>query len=57
MTNPTAVAQHTNAPVNLLGCSVADLHNTVAARKSHSNWNSQPARMWDTDLCTLKFKG
>jgi peptide/nickel transport system substrate-binding protein len=90
------IYQYTNAPVNLLGCSVpaadklldegsaepdpaksqslyveaakayrdslcwvnlADLHNTVAARKGYSNWNSQPAWMWDTDFSTLKFKG
>jgi peptide/nickel transport system substrate-binding protein len=90
------IYNYTNAPVNLLGCSVppadklldegsaepdpaasqalyveaakayrdslcwvniADLHNTVAARKGYSDWSSQPAWMWDTDFSTLKFEG
>jgi peptide/nickel transport system substrate-binding protein len=36
---------------------LADLHNTIAARKGYANWNSQPAWMWDTDFSTLKFQG
>ncbi|WP_235632044.1 ABC transporter substrate-binding protein [Mycolicibacterium rutilum] len=90
------IYNYTDAPVNLLGCSVpaadalldagsaepdpdrsrglyieaakayrdsmcwvnlADLHNTVAARKGYSGWQSQPAWMWDTDFSTLTFQG
>ncbi|OBB57703.1 ABC transporter substrate-binding protein [Mycobacterium sp. 852013-51886_SCH5428379] len=89
------IYNYTDAPVNLLGCSVpeadkllddgsaepdparsrelyveaakayrdslcwvnlADLHNTIAARKGYSGWASQPAWMWDTDFSTLKFQ-
>ena len=90
------IYQYTNAPVNLLGCSVpeadklldegsaepdraksqelyveaakayrdslcwvnlADLHDTVGARKGYSDWQHQPAWMWDTDFSTLKYQG
>jgi peptide/nickel transport system substrate-binding protein len=42
---------------SLCWVNLADLHNTVAARKGYSNWQGQPAWMWDTDFSTLKFKG
>jgi peptide/nickel transport system substrate-binding protein len=90
------IYQHTNAPVNLQGCSVpaadklldegsaepdpaksqalyveaakayrdslcwvniADLHNTVATRKGYTDWQGQPAWMWDTDFSSLKYQG
>jgi peptide/nickel transport system substrate-binding protein len=36
---------------------LADLHNSVATRKGYSDWQGQPAWMWDTDFSTLKFQG
>ena len=42
---------------SLCWINLADLHNTIAARKGYSNWSSQPAWMWDTDFSTLKFQG
>ncbi|MGY4711029.1 ABC transporter substrate-binding protein [Mycolicibacterium sp. CBM1] len=42
---------------SLCWLNIADLHNTVAARKGYSGWQSQPAWMWDTDFSTLKFHG
>ncbi|WP_234834655.1 ABC transporter substrate-binding protein [Mycolicibacterium stellerae] len=41
---------------SLCWVNLADLHNTIAARKGYSNWSSQPAWMWDTDFSTLKFQ-
>ncbi|WP_237160886.1 ABC transporter substrate-binding protein [Mycolicibacterium parafortuitum] len=88
------IYQYTDAPVNLMDCSVpeadklldagseepdpakseelyvaaakeyqkslcwvniADVNETVAARKGYSNWHNQPAWMWDTDFSTLTF--
>jgi peptide/nickel transport system substrate-binding protein len=42
---------------SLCWVNLADLHNTVATRKGYSNWQSQPAWMWDTDFSTLKYQG
>ncbi|MCW2551571.1 MAG: transporter substrate-binding protein [Mycobacterium sp.] len=42
---------------SLCWVNLADLHNSVAARKGYSNWSSQPAWMWDTDFSALKFRG
>jgi peptide/nickel transport system substrate-binding protein len=42
---------------SLCWVNIADLHNTVAARKGYSNWQGQPAWMWDTDFSTLKYQG
>jgi peptide/nickel transport system substrate-binding protein len=42
---------------SLCWVNLADLHNTVAARKGYSNWNSQPAWMWDTDFSALNYRG
>jgi peptide/nickel transport system substrate-binding protein len=42
---------------SLCWINLADLHNTIATRKGYSNWQGQPAWMWDTDFSTLKYKG
>jgi peptide/nickel transport system substrate-binding protein len=42
---------------SLCWVNIADLHNSIAARKGYSNWQSQPAWMWDTDFFTLKYQG
>jgi peptide/nickel transport system substrate-binding protein len=42
---------------SLCWVNIADLHNSIAARKGYSNWQSQPAWMWDTDFSTLKYHG
>jgi len=88
------IYNYTNAPVNLLRCSVpeadklldqgsaepdpaksqglyvaaakayrdslcwvniSDVFDTVAARKGYSNWQNQPAWMWDTNFAGLKY--
>ncbi|QZT64266.1 ABC transporter substrate-binding protein [Mycolicibacterium austroafricanum] len=89
------IYQYTDAPVNLMDCSVpeadklldagseepdpaksnelyvaaakeyqkslcwvniADVYETVAARKGYSNWQHQPAWMWDTNFASLKIE-
>ncbi len=40
---------------SLCWVNISDLHNTIAARKGYSGWQSQPAWMWDTDFSTLKY--
>ena len=42
---------------SLCWVNLADLHNSVATRKGYSNWQGQPAWMWDTDFSTLSFAG
>jgi peptide/nickel transport system substrate-binding protein len=42
---------------SLCWVNISDLHNTIAARKGYSGWQSQPAWMWDTDFSTLKHQG
>jgi peptide/nickel transport system substrate-binding protein len=42
---------------SLCWVNLADLHNSVATRKGYTNWQSQPAWMWDTDFSTLKYQG
>ena len=42
---------------SLCWVNLSDLHNSVATRKGYSNWQSQPAWMWDTDFSTLKYQG
>ncbi len=42
---------------SLCWVNISDLHNTIAARKGYSGWQSQPAWMWDTDFSTLKYQG
>lgn len=41
---------------SLCWINLADLHNTIAARKGYSGWSSQPAWMWDTDFSTLAYR-
>lgn len=41
---------------SLCWVNIADLHNSTAARKGYSNWQAQPAWMWDTDFSTLKYQ-
>ena len=42
---------------SLCWVNLADLHNSVATRKGYSNWQGQPAWMWNTDFSTLKYHG
>lgn len=42
---------------SLCWINLADLHNSIATRKGYSNWQGQPAWMWDTDFSTLKYQG
>jgi peptide/nickel transport system substrate-binding protein len=42
---------------SLCWVNLSDLHNSIATRKGYSNWQSQPAWMWDTDFSTLKYQG
>jgi peptide/nickel transport system substrate-binding protein len=42
---------------SLCWVNLADLHNSVATRKGYTNWQGQPAWMWDTDFSTLTFQG
>lgn len=36
---------------------ISDVFDTVAARKGYSNWQNQPAWMWDTNFASLKYAG
>lgn len=42
---------------SLCWVNLADLHNSIATRKGYSNWQGQPAWMWDTDFSTLTYQG
>ena len=40
---------------SLCWVNVSDVYDTVAARKGYSNWQNQPAWMWDTNFASLKY--